>query len=34
MLKKEFAKHTQVLTPVITDRFKNFKEVHVADENK
>jgi len=34
MLKKEITKNTRVLTPVIIHRFKNFKEVHVADENK
>ncbi len=34
MLKKEITKNTQVLRPVVTHRFKNFKEVHVADENK
>lgn len=32
--KNEFKKNTWVLTPVIIDIFKNFKEVHVADEYK
>ena len=32
--KNEFKKITWVLTPVIIDRSKNFKEVHVADDNK
>ncbi len=30
----EFKKITWVVTPVITYRFKNYKEVHVADDNK
>jgi len=30
----EFMKNTWVLIPVITHIFKNFKEVHVADDNK
>jgi hypothetical protein len=34
IFKKEIAKNTWVLTPVIIHRFKNFKEVHVADDNK